>query len=228
MRKKLLIAGAVLAVLLVGFLIAVAMQPTEFTIARSATMAAPPAEVFAQVNDFHKWEQWSPWARLDPNSTAEYSGAESGEGAVFRWSGNSDVGEGTMTILESRPHERIRINLEFTRPFADTSTAEFTFQPEGDGTQVTWSMSGTNSFVEKAFCLLMDMDQMVGGQFDKGLNNMREIVEAAPAGAAPPAGEPQATEDDGNAPAPAADDPGSPAGSSDSGSGNTTEPAEAG
>ena len=186
MRKKILAAVAVMTFLLVGLLVVVAVQPDEFTISRSATMAAPPEEVFAQVNDFHNWEAWSPWAKLDPDSTAEYSGPESGKGAAFSWSGNSEVGEGTMTILESRPHELIRINLEFTRPFADTSTAEFTFRPEGDQTVVTWSMMGQNSFIEKGFCLLMDMDEMLGEKFNEGLASMKAIVEADAAGPAGP------------------------------------------
>lgn len=182
MRKKILAAVAVMTFLLVGLLVVVAVQPDEFTISRSATMAAPPEEVFAQVNNFHNWDDWSPWAKLDPDSTAEFSGPDSGEGAAFSWSGNSEVGEGTMTILESRPHELIRIKLEFTRPFADTSTAEFTFRPEGEETVVTWSMMGENSFIEKGFCLLMDMDEMLGEKFNEGLASMKAIVEQDAAG----------------------------------------------
>lgn len=221
MRKKILIALGVFAALVVALVVLVAMQPDEFTISRSATMAAPPSTVFAQVNDFHKWEAWSPWAKLDPNSTAEFSGPDAGEGAAFHWSGNDEVGEGTMTILESRPHELIRINLEFTRPFADTSTAEFAFKPDGDGTTVTWSMHGENSFIEKAFCLLMDMDGMLGPQFDKGLASMRTIAEAAPATSAATAAEP-------------VDEPADlpteevPAGSSDAGGNAAPEPSRAG
>lgn len=202
MRKKILAAVAVMTFLLAGLLVVVAFQPDEFTISRSATMDASPEEVFAQVNNFHKWDDWSPWAKLDPNSTAEFSGPDSGKGAAFSWSGNSEVGEGKMTILESRPHELIRINLEFTRPFEDTSTAEFTFRPEGDRTVVTWSMMGENSFIEKGFCLLMDMDGMLGAQFNKGLASMKAIVEAeteqpadSTTGETSPAEEPAAADD---------------------------------
>lgn len=157
--------------------IVVALQPSKFRISRSATISAPPAKVFAQVNDFHKWQEWSPWAKLDPNAKATFEGPGSGVGAVFKWSGNDEVGEGTMTILESKPSDSIKIRLDFDKPFKDTSEAEFTFQPQGDKTLVTWSMSGENGFVEKAFCLVMNMDKMLGEKFDEGLANMKAIVE---------------------------------------------------
>jgi uncharacterized protein YndB with AHSA1/START domain len=177
MRKKLLIVFAVLlavVALLVGF---VAMQPSEFTISRSATIAAPPAEVFPHVNDFHRWQAWSPWAELDPNAKAIFEGPSAGEGAVFKWSGNDEIGEGSMKIIESRPHELIRIRLAFVRPFEDTSNVEFTFQPEDDQTLVTWTMFGRQNFIGKAVCLFMDMETMLGGQFDQGLAKMKAAVE---------------------------------------------------
>lgn len=177
MLRKILIALAVIVVL---FVIIVALQPSEFRIVRSATISAPPPAVFAQVNDFHKWEAWSPWAKLDPTAKATFEGPSAGTGAIFRWAGNNEVGEGSMMITESRPSDLIRIKLEFLKPFAATSTAEFTFKPEGNQTAVTWSMEGENNFIAKAFCLFMDMDKMVGGQFEKGLASMKSVVEAAP------------------------------------------------
>jgi uncharacterized protein YndB with AHSA1/START domain len=177
MLKKILFAiAAVIAVLL----IVVAMQPSEFRITRSATMAAPPAAVFAQVNDFHKWDAWSPWAKLDPTMKATYDGAEAGTGAKYAWIGNKDVGEGRMTILESQPSELIRIKLEFLNPFEATNTTVFAFKPEGDKTAVTWTMEGNNKFMSKAFGLFMNMDKLVGGDFEKGLARMKALVEAAP------------------------------------------------
>jgi hypothetical protein len=170
-----------LIVALVLFLGFVALQPAEFRIARSQRMAAAPATVFAQVNDFHEWSDWSPWIELDPNSTVAFEGPAAGEGAVFRWAGNAEVGEGSMTITESRPHERIRIRLDFVKPFEDTAKVEFTFEPQGDETLVTWSMSGRNNFVAKLFCLFMDMDEMIGGKFEEGLASIKTIVEQ-PAG----------------------------------------------
>jgi uncharacterized protein YndB with AHSA1/START domain len=176
MLIKILIGLAVLVALLV---VLVAVQPSEFKVTRTATVAAPPSAVFAQVNDFHKWEAWSPWAKLDPAVRNTFEGAPAGTGAGFAWAGNSKVGEGRMTIVESRPNELVRIKLEFLKPFAATNTAEFTFKPEGDRTQVTWSMFGRNNFVGKAVCLVMNMDKTLGGEFDKGLAAMKSVAEAA-------------------------------------------------
>lgn len=174
MLKKVLIGLAVVVAALVGV---IAMQPSEFRIERSTTISAPPSDVFAQVNDFHNWEAWSPWAKLDPAAKNTFEGAASGKGAIFKWSGNDEVGEGIMTVTESRPDERIAINLEFVRPMADTCLTEFTFKPEGEQTTVTWTMSGQQNFMEKAFCMFMDMDKMVGGDFEKGLAQMKSSLE---------------------------------------------------
>ena len=176
MLVKILIGLAVLVVLLV---VVVALQPSEFRITRTTTVAAPASALFAQVNEFHKWEGWSPWAKLDPAVRNTFEGAPAGAGAVFAWAGNSKVGEGRMTIVESRPNELVRIKLEFLKPFAATNTAEFTFKPEGDRTAVTWSMFGRNNFVGKAVCLVMNMEKTLGGEFDKGLAAMKSVAEAA-------------------------------------------------
>jgi hypothetical protein len=175
--EKVLVAPVVIVLVLV---VVVAVQPSEFRVARTVTMAAPPPAAFAQVNDFHKWEAWNPWVGIDPAMKQAYEGAPAGEGAVYTWAGNGEVGQGRMTLTESRPAERIRIRMEFLKPFSATSTAEFTFTPEGDRTAVTWSMTGTNNFMAKAVHLVMDMDEMIGGQFEKGLARMKAVVEAAP------------------------------------------------
>jgi len=175
MLKKILIG---IVVVIGGFLGIVAIQPAEFRVVRSATIAAAPAAVFAQVNDFHLWQAWSPWEKIDPQMKRTYEGAPSGTGAVYGWAGNNDVGEGRMTLEESRPSELVRIRLDFLKPFAATNTAEFAFKPEGGGTSVTWSMEGKKNFVSKAFCMFMDMDKMLGGQFEKGLAQMKAVVEA--------------------------------------------------
>jgi uncharacterized protein YndB with AHSA1/START domain len=176
MLIKILIGLAVLVGLLV---IVITVQPSEFRITRTTTVAAPPSAVFAQVNDFHRWEAWSPWAKLDPAVRNTFEGAPAGTGAVFAWAGNSKVGEGRMTITESRPSELVRIKLEFLKPFAAINTAEFTFKPQGDRTAVTWSMFGRNNFIGKAVCLVMNMDKTLGGEFDKGLAAMKSVAEAA-------------------------------------------------
>jgi hypothetical protein len=166
--KKILI---VLGLVIVAFVVVVALQPSEYRVVRAKTMSAPAAAVFTKVNDFHNWDAWSPWAKLDPNVEYTYEGPPAGDGAILRWKGNSDVGAGSMTILESRPSELIRIKLEFTEPFASVATNEFRLQAEGERTAVTWDMSGENNFVGKAFCLFMDMDKMIGGDFERGLKN---------------------------------------------------------
>jgi uncharacterized protein YndB with AHSA1/START domain len=170
----------VLALIVVGLVVVIARRPSEFRIERTTVVAAPPAAVFAQVNDFHKWDAWNPWAKLDPAMKQSYEGASGGVGAVYIWAGNSQVGEGRMTLMESRPSDLIRIKMEFLKPFAGTSTAEFTFRPEGDQTVVTWSMEGRNNFMAKAIHLVMNMDRMIGGQFEKGLAQMKAVAEAAP------------------------------------------------
>jgi Polyketide cyclase / dehydrase and lipid transport len=166
-----------LAFVIVVVAIAIAKQPKDFRIERSATLAAPADAVFAQVNDFHNWRAWSPWERLDPALKRSYDGPAAGTGARYAWVGNKNVGEGRMTILDSRPGELVRIKLEFFKPFAARNTAEFRFQPAGRGTAVTWSMSGHNNFMSRAMCLFMNMDRMVGGQFEQGLSNLKGVVE---------------------------------------------------
>jgi uncharacterized protein YndB with AHSA1/START domain len=174
MLKKILI---VLALLIAGFAAVVAMQPSEFHVGRTATVAAPPALVFAHVDDLHKWEAWSPWAKLDPAAKVAYEGAPAGKGAGFVWSGNDKVGEGRMTIVESRPAELVDIKVDFTRPFAGTNMSTFTFKPAGDGTAVTWSMSGHQNFLEKAVCLVMNGKKMIGDQLDQGLAQLKTAAE---------------------------------------------------
>jgi len=169
-----------IAVIVVVFLVVVALQPSEFRVARSTTISGPAPAVFAQVNDFHKWEAWNPWGKIDPAMKQTYEGAPAGIGAIYTWVGNNEVGEGRMTLTESRPNDLIRIKLEFMKPFAATNTAEFTFKPEGNQTAVTWSMSGKNNLMAKAIHLFMNMDKMIGGQFEKGLAEMKSVVEAAP------------------------------------------------
>ena len=171
---KVILVTLLAAVVVLG--VVVALQPAAFRITRTVTLDAPPAAVFAQVNDFHNWATWSPWAKRDPAMRQTYGGAPAGAGAVYAWAGNREVGEGRMTILESRPHERIRIQLEFLKPFAATNTAEFAFTPAAGRTTVTWTMSGTRNFVTKAIGLFLDMDKMIGGDFESGLAQMGQAA----------------------------------------------------
>ena len=169
----------VLGVIIAGFLIVAAFQPAAYRVTRSTTIAAPAAVIFAQVNDLHQWQEFSPWAKLDPAVKNTFSGPAAGPGAALAWAGNSKVGEGRMAITESRPGELVRMSLEFIKPMPGTSIVEFTFKPDGTQTVVTWTMSGDNSFLGKAMCLVVSMDKMVGGDFEKGLASLKALAEAA-------------------------------------------------
>ena len=175
MLKKIAIA---LVVIVAAFLVTAALQPADFRITRSATIAAPPEAVFPHVNDMHQWQEWSPWAKIDPAAKVSFDGPASGKGASFAWAGNMEVGVGRMTITESQPSDLIRFQLDFEKPMKGTNIAEFTFKPEGGQTAVTWTMSGKNGFMAKAFGLIVNCDKMVGGQFEKGLATLKSLTEA--------------------------------------------------
>ena len=180
MIKKAILA--VLAVVVLGLVIlvaAIAMQPNEYVISRNASYNAPAERIFEQVNDLHKWDAWSPWAKLDPAMKSFYSGPGSGPGAVYEWSGNDEVGRGKMTIAESHPSDLVKLDLEFIEPMASKAVSQFSFKPDGPKTNVTWSMKMEQNFVSKAFCLVMDLDQMIGKDLERGLSQLRPVVETA-------------------------------------------------
>jgi Polyketide cyclase / dehydrase and lipid transport len=171
-----LIAIIIALAVLVAF---IAMQPPEFEVSRSMTMAASPDKIFPHVNDLHAWHDWSPWAQIDPNAKTTFEGATAGTGAIMRWaSDNMKVGQGSMTITESRPNELVRLQLDFLKPMKGTNTGSFTFTPEGNQTRVTWSMIGQKNFISKAMNLVMSCEKMVASQFDKGLAQMKAVVDA--------------------------------------------------
>jgi hypothetical protein len=176
-KLKKILAGLGLAIVLL--VIVIATRPSKFHIERSLTMAAPPEAAFAQVNDFHKWSAWSPWDKLDPGMKRTYSGPPSGAGSIYEWDGNDKVGSGKMTIEKSDKPSSIGIKLEFLKPFAATNATTFTFAPEGAATKVTWAMDGENNFGAKAFSLFMDMDKMVGADFERGLAALKTAAESA-------------------------------------------------
>lgn len=180
MIKKILLG---LLVVIALFLVVAAFQPADYRVVRSASISAPASVVFSQVNDFHQWNAWSPWEKLDPAMKRTFEGPPAGVGAVYGWSGNSQVGEGRSTITESRPNELIKIRLDFVKPFVSTCNIEYTFKPEGGQTGVTWSMDGKHNYVGKVMCLGMSlftsMDKMVGGQFEEGLANLKAVSESA-------------------------------------------------
>ncbi|MDZ4853172.1 MAG: SRPBCC family protein [Pirellulaceae bacterium] len=173
--RKILLAMLVVIAAFLGY---VALQPSSFHVERSTTINASPEKVFAEVNDFHRWDGWSPWLKLDPQAKTTFEGPESGDGAYFTWSGNADVGEGSMKITESKPYERIGIQLDFIKPFPGKSDVEFLFKTEGDKTKVTWGMSGQNGFIGRCFCTFMSMDKMIGDKYDEGLAKLKAIAES--------------------------------------------------
>ncbi len=175
MAKKILLA----AVLVIAVLVAVvAAQPSTYRVERSATIAAPPDVVYAQIADFHRWAAWSPWAKADPSMKTTYSGAPTGPGAVCDWSGNDRVGAGTMTIVAAKPGELLEIQLQFRKPWKSASSTEFALQPVAGGTRVAWIMSGGHDFVGKAFSLIVSIDKMFGKDFEQGLRLLGAVAEA--------------------------------------------------
>lgn len=174
MISKILI---VLAVIIVVFIVIVAFQPSASHIERSITVAATPLSVFEEINDLSRFQAWNPWAKIDPAMNSTYSGPPAGVGASYAWAGNNQVGEGRMTIVESTPGERVALRMEFLKPFASTSTAAFVITPAANQTSVTWSMDGEQNFFAKAIGLFVNMDKMIGGEFEKGLADLKSIAE---------------------------------------------------
>lgn len=187
MKKIILGILGVLAVVLLGTVAIAAMRPSHYRIARSATLAAKPATLYALVNDQHNFSRWSPWQKLDPAMKITYGGPETGVGSTYAWVGNKDAGEGRMTITSNTPDQLVGMKLEFIKPFASVASTDITFAPEGEGTKVEWSMEGDNDLMGKVMSLFMDMDKMVGKDFTEGLANLGRVggeADAATAAAA--------------------------------------------
>ncbi len=169
----------VLLVIIAGLTVFISTRPGHYHVERSATLSAPPAAVYAQIADFHRWDAWSPWEKLDPAMKKTFAGPEAGTGASYHWLGNDRVGEGRMTITDARPDARVAIDLEFIKPFESKNATVFTLVPAGGGTRVVWSMDGENHFMGKAMSLFMDMDRMIGGDFEEGLAGLDSVTAAA-------------------------------------------------
>jgi uncharacterized protein YndB with AHSA1/START domain len=189
MAKKIL---GVVAVLIAVFAIVVGTRPNTFEIKRSLLINAPPELVFDQVDDFQSWLNWSPWDKLDPSMKRTLNDVPSGVGAGYHWVGNKDVGEGRMKITDAKAPEHLGLDLEFIAPFAAKNRTDFDFAKTGEGTTVTWTMSGSNNFMSKAMSLFMDMDKMVGPDFERGLGAMKTVAETQFADAAKKAAEDKA------------------------------------
>ncbi len=181
MLKALAYIAAALVVVIAGILIYAATRPDNFRVQRSATIKAPPEKIYALINDLPGWRAWSPYEKKDPDMKRSFSGPPSGKGAVYEWDGNKNVGKGRMEITEATPPGKILIKLDFIKPFEGHNTAEFTMEPKGDSTVVTWAMYGPCPYVAKVMGVVMglfiDMDDMIGNDFAAGLANLKTVAE---------------------------------------------------
>ena len=169
--------AVLVVVLIAGVLGFAATRPDAFRVERAVTIKAPPEKIYPYLDDFNRWAAWSPWEKLDPAMKRTFSGAPSGKGAVYAWEGNSKVGAGRMEILESTPARKLVIKLDFLEPFEGHNTAEYTLEPAGDGTRVTWTMFGPAPYVSKLMGVFVSMDKMIGKDFEAGLENLKIVAE---------------------------------------------------
>lgn len=167
----------VLALLIAAVLIFAAMKPNTFRIERNVNIKAAPEKIFALINDFHQWEAWSPWEKIDPALKRTYSGASSGVGAVYEWSGNKDIGQGRMEIVESVAPKKIVLNLDFITPFEAHNKVDFTLVTQGDTTTVTQAMYGPSPFMSKLMTIFFSMEKMVGEKYEEGLATLKSLAE---------------------------------------------------
>jgi hypothetical protein len=174
----------VVLLLITALLLYAATRPDSFRVQRSIGIRAAPEKIFALLNDFHNWADWSPWEKLDPAMKKTWQGASSGVGAVHAWEGNSKVGQGRMEIMEASAPSRLLIKLDFFKPFEAHNMAEYTLEPRGDSTEVTWAMYGPNRYFSKIMGLFFSMDRMVGGQFEDGLARLKVLAERQAGGGA--------------------------------------------
>ncbi|CAN5917156.1 K(+)-transporting ATPase subunit F [soil metagenome] len=177
MLKILAIVFGVIALFIAAVLGFATSKPDSFEVQRSITIKAAPEKVYALIDDFHRWAEWSPWEKFDPTMQRSFSGAERGKGAAYAWQGNSKVGSGRMEITDPQPPSKIAIQLDFIQPFEGHNVAEFSLQPQADGTQVTWAMRGPTPFVSKVMQVFVSMDQLIGKDFETGLANMKLAAE---------------------------------------------------
>ena len=171
------IIAVVLAIAIAVVLILAARKPATFRVERAIDVKAPPEKLFPLINDFHQWVSWSPYENKDPAMKRSYSGTESGNGAVYGWEGNSNVGAGRMEILEESAPSKILIKLDFFKPFEGHNTAEFTMLPQGDATHLSWVMRGPAPFISKLMQVFMNLDHMIGKDFEVGLANLKRLTE---------------------------------------------------
>ena len=171
------IIAVVLAIAIAVVLVLAATKPNTLRVQRATSIKAPADRIFPMINDFRQWRTWSPYENKDPAMQRTYSGAESGRGAVYAWDGNSNVGSGRMEILDTSVPSKIVIKLDFFKPFEGHNTAEFTMLPQGDATHLTWTMTGPAVFMSKVMQVFMNLDRMIGRDFEVGLANLKKLTE---------------------------------------------------
>lgn len=167
----------VLVVLIAGILIYAATKPDTFTVQRSASIKAPPEKIFPLINDYRNWASWSPYETKDPAMKRTFGATTVGKGATYAWDGNKEVGQGSMEIQESVPSSSVRIKLDFMKPFEAHNMVDFILEPQGDTTKVSWNMRGPAPFISKVMQVFINMDKMVGRDFEAGLANMKAVAE---------------------------------------------------
>jgi uncharacterized protein YndB with AHSA1/START domain len=177
MVKTIAVITVVIVVAVVVVLVLAATKPDTFRVERAATIKAPPEKIFALVNDLRSWGAWSPWEKKDPDMKRSFSGAQYGKGAVYAWDGDRNVGQGRMEITDTAAPSRIVIKLDFLKPFEGHNVAEFTMAPQGDATNVTWAMHGPSPFIGKIIHVFLNMDRMIGNDFEEGLSNLKSLAE---------------------------------------------------
>ena len=171
------ITAIVIAALIAAVLLFAATRPDTFQVQRAATIQAPPEKIFPLINDFNRWNAWSPWEKKDPGMKRRFGTVTAGKGAVYAWDGNKDVGQGSMEITESAAPSRLAIRLSFVKPFEAHNNVEFSLAPRGAATQVTWTMHGPVPYISKIIHMFVDIDRMVGGDFEAGLASLKAIAE---------------------------------------------------
>ena len=167
----------VLVLVIAALLIYAATKPDSFRIERSTTIKAPPEKIFALIDDFKQWETWSPWEKIDPALKRTYSGTTSGVGSIYEWSGNKDIGQGRMEIVESTPSSKVSLKLDFVTPFEAHNRVDFMLAQQGDMTTVTQAMYGPSPYMSKLMTMFFSMDKMVGEKYEEGLATLKMISE---------------------------------------------------
>lgn len=174
-RILLIVLGVVVALL--AF---ISMRPSTYEVSRSIKVNAPAAKIYPWVAQLPKFVEWSPWSGLDPNVKTSFSGTPGAVGSAYAWEGNDEVGKGSLTIKQVQVDKSVELDLKFITPWESVATTRFDLAPQGEAVEVKWSMNGDLDFMGKAMGLFMDMDAMIGPDYEKGLSSLKQKVESQP------------------------------------------------